>query len=77
MPDNVLYYGDNLAILRHRNPVYIPDESVDLMIYLDPPTTAMPIAIPSTGTTSVVTNPIASLVSPSCPQSHKFGGCTA
>jgi site-specific DNA-methyltransferase (adenine-specific) len=32
MPDNTLYYGDNLDILRR----YIPDESVDL-IYLDPP----------------------------------------
>jgi site-specific DNA-methyltransferase (adenine-specific) len=32
MDTNVLYYGDNLHILRH----YIPDESVDL-IYLDPP----------------------------------------
>jgi site-specific DNA-methyltransferase (adenine-specific) len=35
MPDlktNVLYYGDNLDILRH----HIPDESIDL-IYLDPP----------------------------------------
>jgi 16S rRNA G966 N2-methylase RsmD len=29
---NVLYYGDNLDVLRQ----YIPDESVDL-IYLDPP----------------------------------------
>jgi site-specific DNA-methyltransferase (adenine-specific) len=29
---NVLYYGDNLDILRK----YIPDESVDL-VYLDPP----------------------------------------
>ena len=29
---NVLYYGDNLEILRR----YIPDASVDL-IYLDPP----------------------------------------
>jgi len=29
---NVLYYGDNLTILRK----YIPDESID-MIYLDPP----------------------------------------
>ena len=29
---NVLYYGDNLEILRR----YLPDESVDL-IYLDPP----------------------------------------
>ena len=29
---NVLYYGDNLEILRK----YIPDSSVDL-IYLDPP----------------------------------------
>lgn len=29
---NVLYYGDNLDILRH----HIPDESIDL-IYLDPP----------------------------------------
>jgi DNA modification methylase len=29
---NVLYYGDNLDILRR----YIPDESVDL-VYLDPP----------------------------------------
>jgi site-specific DNA-methyltransferase (adenine-specific) len=32
MKTNVLYYGDNLHILRD----YIPDESVDL-IYLDPP----------------------------------------
>jgi len=32
MDTNVLYYGDNLDILRH----YIPDESIDL-IYLDPP----------------------------------------
>lgn len=32
MPDNTLYYGDNLDILRR----YIKDETVDL-IYLDPP----------------------------------------
>lgn len=32
MPDNTLYYGDNLDILR----TYVADESVDL-IYLDPP----------------------------------------
>lgn len=32
MDTNVLYYGDNLDILRE----YIPDESVDL-VYLDPP----------------------------------------
>ena len=32
MADNILYYGDNLDILRR----YIKDESVDL-IYLDPP----------------------------------------
>ena len=32
MPDNVLYYSDNLDILRR----YIADESVDL-VYLDPP----------------------------------------
>jgi len=32
MQTNVLYYGDNLDILRR----YIPDASVDL-IYLDPP----------------------------------------
>lgn len=32
MADNLLYYGDNLAILRR----YIADESVDL-VYLDPP----------------------------------------
>ena len=32
MGDNVLYYGDNLHILRE----HIDDESVDL-IYLDPP----------------------------------------
>src|SRR5687768_905433 len=31
---NVLYYGDNLTILR--NPKYIKDESVDL-VYIDPP----------------------------------------
>jgi len=31
---NVLYYGDNLDILRRRE--YFPDESIDL-IYLDPP----------------------------------------
>lgn len=30
--DNVLYYGDNLDVLRR----YVPDESVDL-VYLDPP----------------------------------------
>ena len=33
-PDNILYYGDNLDILR--NPHYFPNECVDL-IYLDPP----------------------------------------
>ena len=32
MKTNVLYYGDNLDILRH----HLPDESIDL-IYLDPP----------------------------------------
>ena len=32
MDTNVLYYGDNLEILRK----YIPDGSVDL-VYLDPP----------------------------------------
>ena len=32
MPENCLYYGDNLDILRR----YVADESVDL-IYLDPP----------------------------------------
>src|SRR5512146_2851314 len=32
MPDNFLYYGDNLDILRR----YVKDESVDL-VYLDPP----------------------------------------
>src|SRR5438034_5916573 len=32
MKTNVLYYGDNLDILRH----HIPDNSIDL-IYLDPP----------------------------------------
>src|SRR5208283_3771448 len=32
MPNNQLYYGDNLTVLRD----YIKDESVDL-IYLDPP----------------------------------------
>jgi len=34
MKTNVLYYGDNLKILRNRD--YFPDEFVDL-IYLDPP----------------------------------------
>ena len=34
MKTNVLYYGDNLDILRNRQ--HFPDESVDL-IYLDPP----------------------------------------
>jgi site-specific DNA-methyltransferase (adenine-specific) len=34
MGQKILYYGDNLQILR--NPHYFPDESVDL-IYLDPP----------------------------------------
>ena len=33
-PDNILYYGDNLDILR--NHTYYPNECVDL-IYLDPP----------------------------------------
>lgn len=32
MPENVLYYGDNLDVLRR----HVPDESVDL-VYLDPP----------------------------------------
>jgi DNA modification methylase len=32
MPDNLLYYGDNLDVLRR----YIKDETVDL-VYLDPP----------------------------------------
>jgi len=32
MAENVLYYGDNLEILRS----YIEDESADL-VYLDPP----------------------------------------
>ena len=32
MKTNVLYFGDNLEILRK----YIPDKSIDL-IYLDPP----------------------------------------
>jgi len=32
MPDNLLYYGDNLDILRN----HIADDSVDL-VYLDPP----------------------------------------
>jgi len=32
MPENLLYYGDNLDILRR----HIADESVDL-VYLDPP----------------------------------------
>jgi 16S rRNA G966 N2-methylase RsmD len=32
MEENLLYYGDNLDILRR----YVEDESVDL-IYLDPP----------------------------------------
>jgi hypothetical protein len=31
MPDNRLYYGDNLDVLRR----YVPDGSVDL-VYLDP-----------------------------------------
>jgi hypothetical protein len=32
MADNLLYYGDNLDVLRR----YVTDESVDL-VYLDPP----------------------------------------
>src|SRR3954464_12050494 len=32
MPENLLYYGDNLDVLRR----YIKDETVDL-VYLDPP----------------------------------------
>ena len=40
METNVLYYGDNLDIMRHRNDHgdhdYFPDASVDL-VYLDPP----------------------------------------
>src|SRR5665811_2386311 len=32
LPANILYYGDNLAVL----PLHIPDEFADL-IYLDPP----------------------------------------
>ena len=38
MDTNVLYYGDNLEILRK----YIPDETIDL-IYLDPPFNSMPL----------------------------------
>jgi DNA modification methylase len=34
VPDNVLYYGDNLSILRNRD--HFPSETVDL-VYLDPP----------------------------------------
>ena len=34
MKTNVLYFGDNLEILRNRD--YCPDECIDL-IYLDPP----------------------------------------
>jgi len=34
MKTNVLYFGDNLEILRNRE--YFPDERIDL-IYLDPP----------------------------------------
>lgn len=34
MAENVLYYGDNLEVLRNRE--YFPDDFVDL-IYLDPP----------------------------------------
>ena len=34
MAENVLYYGDNLEILRNRE--YFKDECIDL-IYLDPP----------------------------------------
>lgn len=32
MPENTLYYGDNLGVLRQ----HVPDESIDL-VYLDPP----------------------------------------
>ena len=32
MPENLLYYGDNLDVLRR----HVKDESVDL-VYLDPP----------------------------------------
>ncbi len=32
MPENTLYYGDNLEVMRK----YLPDECVDL-VYLDPP----------------------------------------
>ena len=32
MPENVLYYGDNLDVLR----LHVKDDSVDL-VYLDPP----------------------------------------
>ena len=34
MKTDVLYFGDNLDIMRNRE--YFPDESIDL-IYLDPP----------------------------------------
>jgi 16S rRNA G966 N2-methylase RsmD len=34
---NVLYYGDNLDVLRR----HVPDESVDL-VYLDPPFSSKP-----------------------------------
>ena len=32
MPENTLYYGDNLEVMRK----YLPDECIDL-VYLDPP----------------------------------------
>ena len=37
MPDDVLYHGDNLDLLRR----YIKDETIDL-IYLDPPSKSNP-----------------------------------
>jgi len=39
MAENLLYYGDNLEILRDRD--YFKDECVDL-IYLDPPFNSNP-----------------------------------
>ena len=53
METNVLYYGDNLKILRNRE--YFSDECIDL-IYLDPPFNSKGMEMPLQKQTSVTFN---------------------
>ncbi len=53
MKTNVLYYGDNLKILRNNE--YFPDECVDL-VYLGPPFNGKGVEMPLQRQTSVTFN---------------------